>query len=75
MTMLQELTVGEIDQVSGGVDMFGVAGGALVVAGAALGGLAVIAAPEIAVPIAVAAGATGGFGGIMGMIDGLVKLN
>jgi hypothetical protein len=71
---MREITLNEINSVSG-AGPFGEAGGALTVAAAALGVLAFIAAPEIALPLAIAAGATGGFGGVLSILDaGLINV-
>jgi hypothetical protein len=66
----RELTVDEVDDVAG-AGPFGVIGAGLGGTSAALGALALFAAPEIVIPLGVAAGVYGILGGAFGLIDAL----
>lgn len=65
---MREITLTEVENVSGGGPL-GFAAGGLGTAGAILGALALIAAPEIAIPLGIAAGVYGGLAGCLAMVD------
>ncbi|WP_336947408.1 MULTISPECIES: hypothetical protein [unclassified Asaia] len=67
---INELSSTDIEAISGGMLSWSMVGGALGAAGAGLGGLALIAAPEIALPLGIAAGVYGGFGAAVSMLPG-----